>query len=67
MFFFLRLSYIFFKTAAPLCFFKPKRKNLTFCLVDKKIIQVISFFLLIIQISCTILYLLNQAKTVILP
>ena len=35
MFFFLRLSYIFFKNAAPLCFFKPKRKNLTFCFVDK--------------------------------
>lgn len=44
MFFFLRLSYIFFKNAAPLCFFKPKRENLTFCFVDKKIIQVISFF-----------------------
>ncbi len=36
MFFFLRLSYIFFKNAAPLCFFKPKRENLTFCFVDKK-------------------------------
>ena len=44
MFFFLRLSYIFFKTAAPLCFFKPKRKNLTFCLVDKKSFRSFLFF-----------------------
>ena len=43
MFFFLRLSYIFFKNAAPLCFFKPKRKILLFVSLTK-IIQVISFF-----------------------
>jgi len=44
MFFFLRLSYIFFKTAASLCFFKPKRKNLTFCFVDKKSFRSFLFF-----------------------
>ena len=44
MFFFLSLSYAFFKTTAVLCFFKPKRENLTFCFVDKKSFRSFLFF-----------------------
>lgn len=66
MFFFLRLSYIFFKNAAPLCFSSRNAKILLFVSLTKNHSGHF-FFLLIIQISCTILYLSNQAKTVILP